>query len=206
MNILRIPAGVYAVNCYLIFSENSNAGIIVDPGGDADELIRKIEENNVDLKYIVLTHGHGDHIGAVKDIKEKYKVDVLIHKEDADMIEDANKNLSINMAMGAIEIKADKTLRSGDSIQFGELEAQVIHTPGHTKGGICLKIENNLVSGDTLFKGSIGRCDLYGGDYATLINSIRQKLLKLPDDTIVYPGHGAESTIGSEKKNNQYLR
>lgn len=205
MNIYRIPAGIYAVNCYIVYSEDSKAGIVVDPGGSTDEIINFIEENKIDLKYIVLTHGHGDHIGGVKDLKDKYNIPVLIHKEDKEMLENASLNLSSSMAFGSIEIIPDETLGDDDTIKFGELEAIVLHTPGHTKGGICLKIESYLISGDTLFKGSIGRTDLYGGDYETLISSIRRKLLVLDDEIIVLPGHGQSSTIKNERLSNPFL-
>ncbi|TJX16138.1 MBL fold metallo-hydrolase [Tissierella creatinini] len=206
MNILRIPAGIYAANCYLVYSEDDKAAIIVDPGGDADELIDTIETNNLHLKYIVLTHGHGDHIAAVNKIKDRFGVEVLIHEDDAEMLEEGELNLSIKMAMGNIELKSDKTIKEGDRLHFGNLEAKVIHTPGHTKGGICLLIEGSLITGDTLFKGSIGRSDLYGGDFDLLISSIKNKLLQLPDETVVYPGHGGQSTIGYEKRTNHFLR
>ena len=205
MNVFRIPAGIYAVNCYIVFSEDSKSGIVVDPGGSADEIVKFVEDNNIDLKYIVLTHGHGDHIGGVKALKDKYDIPVLIHKEDEEMLKDANKNLSKTMAFGAIEIIPDRTLSNGDIIKFGELEATILHTPGHTKGGICLKIENYLISGDTLFKGSIGRTDLYGGDYETLISAIKTKLLVLDDEIVVLPGHGQSSTIKNERISNPFL-
>jgi glyoxylase-like metal-dependent hydrolase (beta-lactamase superfamily II) len=205
LNIYRIPAGIYAANCYVIFSDDTKSGIVVDPGGSADEIIDFVEKNNIDLKYIVLTHGHGDHIGGVKEIKDKYKIPVLIHEDDADMLTDASKNLSGTMASGPIEINADKTLKDGEIIKFGDLEALVLHTPGHTKGGICLKIQDHILTGDTLFKGSIGRTDLYSGDYETLIKSIKTKLLVLSDELIVLPGHGQPSTIRNERLSNPFF-
>lgn len=206
MKILRIPAGIYAANCYIIFSQDSKAGIIVDPGGDTDDLIKVINDNNIELKYIVLTHGHGDHIGGVAELKSKFNIPLLIHEADSELLKDGNKNLSNIMGVGSVELIPDKTIKDGDEILFGELKAIVLHTPGHTKGGICLKINDQLISGDTLFKGSIGRTDLLGGSYEELIDSIKNKLLILPGETIVLPGHGQPSTIKVEKASNPFLK
>ena len=206
MKILRIPAGIYAANCYIVFSLGSKAGIIVDPGGDTDDLIKVINDNEIELKYIVLTHGHGDHIGGVAELKRKYNIPLLIHEADSELLMDGNKNFSNIMGMDSVELIPDKTVKEGDEISFGELKAIVIHTPGHTKGGICLKINDQLISGDTLFKGSIGRTDLLGGSYEELIDSIKNKLLILPNETIVLPGHGQPSTIKFEKASNPFLK
>lgn len=205
MKIYKIPAGVYAVNCYIVYSEKTKDAIVVDPGGDADNIIKFIDENNLKLKYMVLTHGHGDHIGGIPDLKEYYDVPLLIHEDDVELIIDCNKNLSNRMAMGCIELSPDLELKDNDLIEFGDLKAQVLHTPGHTKGGISLKLTNNVISGDTLFRGSIGRSDLYGGNHETLINSIKSRLLTLSEDTIVLPGHGEPSSIKYEKYNNPFL-
>lgn len=206
MKILRIPAGIYAANCYIVFSQGSKAGIIVDPGGDTDDLIKVIDDNEIELKYIVLTHGHGDHIGGVAELKSKYNIPLLIHEADSELLKDGNKNFSNIMGMGSVELIPDRTVKDGDEISFGELKAIVIHTPGHTKGGICLKINDQLISGDTLFKGSIGRTDLLGGSYEELIDSIKNKLLVLPGETIVLSGHGQPSTIKVEKASNPFLK
>lgn len=205
MKIKRIPAGIYAANCYVLYSEDEKEGIIVDPGGDTDDILKFVDENHIDIKYIVLTHGHGDHIAGVMDLKNKLKVDLLIHEADVDMLKDAKKNLSNIMAIGSIEITPDQRLNDGDVIAFGDVQLSVIHTPGHTLGGICLLSEDRLISGDTLFKGSIGRTDLEGGNPETIINSIREKLLVLPGGTVVYPGHGPETTIEEEIQNNPFL-
>lgn len=167
---------MYAANCYIIYSEITGDGIVVDPGGDIEIILGKIEENNLSIKYIVLTHGHGDHLGGgAKKLKEKLNVPVLVHEEDEELVKDANKNLSIIMDFGPVDFNPDILLKDGDAIEFGDLKAKVIHTPGHTRGGICLKINNHLFTGDTLFKGSIGRTDLLGGDYDNIINSIKEK-------------------------------
>ena len=205
MELIRIPAGIYAANCYIVYSENTNDGIIVDPGGDADHIMEVIEKNKLKINHIILTHGHGDHIGGVIDLKNSLNVDVMIHEEDAEMLRNGDINLSTTMAMGTVEIEPNKLLKDGDIIKFGDLEAEVIHTPGHTRGGICLKIEDILLTGDTLFSKSIGRTDLSGGDYNTIIKSIKEKLMILPDDIEVLPGHGGPSTIGRERISNPFL-
>lgn len=202
---MRIPAGIYAANCYIVYSENTKDGIVVDPGGDADHILETIEKNKLNINHIILTHGHGDHIGGVMELKNALNVNVMIHEEDAEMLRNGEINLSTTMAMGSVEIEPDKLLKDGDIIKFGDLEAEVIHTPGHTKGGICLKIEDILITGDTLFAGSIGRTDLSGGNYETIISSIKEKLMVLSDNIEVFPGHGGPSTIGRERVRNPFL-
>ncbi|MBU5314129.1 MBL fold metallo-hydrolase [Tissierella carlieri] len=206
MKIIRIPAGIYAANCYVIYSEATRDGIVVDPGGDVDEILTSVRENQLKIKYIVLTHGHADHIGGIINLKKALPASVMIHEEDREMLIDGSKNLSTMMAMGTIEIEPDLLLKDGDIIEFGDEKAEIIHTPGHTKGGICIKIGDNIITGDTLFAGSIGRTDLPGGDYETIIKSIKDKLLIYLDDVQVFPGHGAPSTIGRERVSNPFLR
>lgn len=205
MKVVRIPAGIYAANCYLVYSENNKEAIVIDPGGDVDDIIAQIENLGLDIKYIILTHGHGDHIGGVRELKKYKNVPVAIHKDDEDLLNDGEKNLSSIMAMGTIEETADILLNEGDKIHFGNLTGKIIHTPGHTPGGITIEIDNGLFTGDTLFAGSIGRTDLLGGCFENIISSIKNKLLIYPDDTIVYPGHGPTSTIEKEKRFNPFL-
>ncbi|NLJ98768.1 MAG: MBL fold metallo-hydrolase [Tissierellia bacterium] len=206
MKVIKMPAGVYAANCYLVYEENNREAIIIDPGGDADDIIAKVEELGLDAKYIILTHGHGDHIAGVEAIKDRFNIPVAIHKKDKDILEDSDRNFSSTMAMGAVEVVADILLEEGDRIEFGGLIGKIIHTPGHTPGGITINIENCLFTGDTLFAGSIGRTDFPGGSFEDIINSIKDKLLIYPDETLVYPGHGVSSTIKGEKDNNPFLK
>ena len=206
MEIIRVPAGVYAANCYIIYSKTTKDGIIVDPGGDADDLSSYVKRNDLNIKHIILTHGHGDHIGGVIGLKASLGATVMIHEEDKDMLMDGEKNLSTSMAMGTVEVEPDVLLRDGDIIEIGDLKIEIIHTPGHTKGSICIKIGENIITGDTLFAGSIGRTDLFGGDYDSIIKSIKEKLMVYSDEVQVFPGHGTPSTVGRERVSNPFLR
>ncbi len=206
MKVVRIPAGIYAANCYLVYSEDSKEGIVIDPGGDADDIIAQIKKLGLDIKYILLTHGHGDHIAGINGLKDYINVPVAIHKDDEYLLKNGDENLSSMMAMGTVESSADILLDDGDEISFGDLTARIIHTPGHTPGGISIKIQNILFTGDTLFAGSVGRTDFPGGSSEKIIDSVKNKLLIYPDDTIVYPGHGPSSTIKREKTSNPFAK
>jgi glyoxylase-like metal-dependent hydrolase (beta-lactamase superfamily II) len=139
------------------------------------------------------------------ELREKLNVPVMVHKDDEDMVGDGALNLSTSMPMGEVHFRPDKLLDDGQLIKVGSKEIRVIHTPGHTRGGICLLVDQILITGDTLFQGSIGRTDLYGGDFDMLMTSIMERLMVLPDETIVYPGHGGQSTIGAEKRSNPFI-
>ncbi len=205
MKIFKIPAGIYAANCYIVVDKNTNEAMVIDPGGNLDDLFEFINNKLLNVKYIALTHGHADHIGGVIDLKNKLDIPIMAHIDEVELLRDPNKNLSSQMAMNPIVVEPCILLKDGDKFELGNLEVLVIHTPGHTKGGVCFKIEDNLFSGDTLFKGSIGRSDLYGGNHNTLIESIKRGLMDLEDSTKVWPGHGSTTTIGEEKLFNPYL-
>ena len=189
-------------NCYIVFDQESKETMVVDPAGDVDRIIEMINILQGNLKYIFLTHCHGDHIAGVKELREKMGGKVLIHRLDVEGLNNKEINLTEFMdGLPEIEIDADSRLDDGDLIQVGNLEFKVIHTPGHTKGGCSLYLESEklLFSGDTLFIGTWGRTDLPTSDFRDIISSIINKLLVLPDDTIVYPGHGKSTMIENEK-------
>ncbi|HHV27760.1 MBL fold metallo-hydrolase [Anaerosalibacter bizertensis] len=205
MKIERLPVGIYAANCYIVYCEDTKEGIVIDPGGEGDTILERIKKLDLNIKYIILTHGHGDHIGGIIEVKNGTKAPILIHKGDEELLKDATKNLSSMMFTGKVQVIADKFVEDKEELKFGNHMIEIIHTPGHTPGGISIKIEENLFTGDTLFAGSIGRTDFPGGSYKQIIESIKEKLILYPDDTIVYPGHGPSSTIGREKASNPFI-
>ena len=190
-------------NTYLVWDEFSKEAMIIDPADKSQTLLDAVKGLN--LKYIVNTHGHGDHIGGNKFLKENTQAKLAIHELDASMLNDPNQNLSTHWGAQLVSASADIKLKDGDSLQLGNKKIAVIHTPGHSRGGICLLVEDLLFCGDTLFAGSIGRTDLPGGDYATLINAIKTKLLILNGNTKVFPGHGPDTTIEDEKIGNPFV-
>lgn len=205
MKFKTLPLGIYQANCYVLFDEQTKEAAVIDPGGDFPEIRGYIEENGVKVKYIIITHGHGDHIGALQELKNYTMADICIHKEDHEMLKSRRKNYSAEMGGPSVEMAADKLLMDGDVLKLGDTDLNIIHTPGHSKGGICIYCKGSLFSGDTLFACSIGRTDLEGGSFEEIIASIKEKLLVLPEDTKVYPGHGSSSTILIEKKRNPFL-
>lgn len=194
-------------NCYIIYDEQSLEGIIVDPGDEAGRILETVHNLNLTIKYIVNTHGHADHIGANKELGEKLQAKLAIHADDAVMLTDPQLNLSVAGYMGRIIISqpADILLHEKDIISFGNCKFKVIHTPGHTPGGICLVGEGIVISGDSLFAGSIGRTDFPTGSLTDLVSSLKEKIMTLDPAMQVFPGHGGTSVIGWEKQNNPYL-
>lgn len=201
----NLVTGPLQVNTYLVADKATGNCIVIDPGGDAKGIMDRIEEKGWSAQKIVLTHGHGDHIGALKDLIEKLNIPIAIHHQDASMIADGQRNFTARMG-APIEVVADERLEDGDEIKLGESIIKVIHTPGHTQGGICLLAGDMLFAGDTLFMQSIGRTDLEGGNLFQLLESIKQKLMVLDEEVIVFPGHGPDTTIKMEKMSNPHLR
>ncbi|MDD2401182.1 MAG: MBL fold metallo-hydrolase [Clostridia bacterium] len=205
MEIVSLVVGMIQANCYLVYDKETLATLVIDPGAEGEKIQEEIEKRHLQVKYIVNTHGHNDHIAANQYLKEVTGAPLLIHEEDAKMLTDASLNLSAYMGRLIDRPVADRFLQEGDVLDIGNISFEIIHTPGHTCGGICLVGEGVCFSGDTLFKGAIGRTDLPGGSFEVLINSINNKLVKLDENIVVYPGHGSSTTIGEEKCSNPYL-
>ena len=205
MRIEIIPVGSLMANCYFLIDEKSKETFIVDPGDEGERIFSMVESNGLAVKAIINTHGHVDHIGANAFLHKKTGAPVWIHPDDSSMLESSRENMSVFVGNGLTSPGADRLLTDGEELQLGAEKIKVLHTPGHTRGGICLEGNGYVITGDTLFNASIGRTDFPGGSYKTIIVSIKQKLMTLPDSMIVYPGHGPESTIGYERKHNPFL-
>lgn len=201
MKIKRLPLGMYSANCYILLDDDSNECAVIDPGGGSDIIKKSIADMKIGkVKFILLTHGHADHTEAALDIKKAYNVLIYINEEDYKMM----KNSSF--MYGDINDHIDGFLKDGDIIKLGSLNIKVLFTPGHTPGGVSFLVDNSVVfTGDTLFTGSVGRTDMLGGDFDTLIDSIKNKLMNLSDDIVVLPGHEGKSTIGKERNTNPFL-
>jgi len=192
-------------NCYIIGCEETREAAVVDPGAEPGRILRQLEELKLNCRLIILTHGHADHIGALGKVQEATGAEVMIHADDAAMLTSPGRNLSM-FTGGAIKLKAaDRQLRDGDTVGVGKLQLKILHTPGHTPGGISILAEDKLITGDTLFAGSVGRSDFPGGDHNLMIKSIKEKILTLPPETPVYPGHGPASSVGEEARYNPFL-
>lgn len=202
MIIKRLESGMFSSNCYIIGSESAKEGLVIDPGDEPAKILNTIKALGLNIKFILLTHSHIDHISAVNKVKEATGAEVAIHADDADALKGGGWVLGI---LRPTVSPPEKLLNDGDSINVADLHFKVLHTPGHSPGGVCFLTDGIVFTGDTLFCQSIGRSDL-GGNHRQLINSIMTKLMTLPDNTIVYPGHGPETTIGDERRGNPFLQ
>lgn len=208
--ILRpLAVGPLDVNCYIIGDEKSKQAACIDPGGNASEILGILEQEKLSLKYIVNTHAHFDHVGGNGRLKKATGARLAIHEKDALLLRGVASQGAV-FGLGTVSSpEPDMLLKDGDKIIVDNIILNVIHTPGHTPGGVCIIISDlklkMLFTGDTLFAGSIGRTDLPGGSYRDIISSIKDKILPLGDEVRVFPGHGPETTVGHERKFNQFL-
>lgn len=209
MKINHLILGDYETNCYILQANpDSRNCLIIDTGLEASDLLDFLDKKSLNPLALILTHGHADHITGAAPLREKFpKIQILIHKDDVEMLACGKMNLSILAGITEKSPAADTLLEDGQQLNIAEIKLKVIHTPGHTTGGICLYDENNntLFSGDTLFAGSVGRTDLPGGNTQQLLESIKQKIFTLPEQTTVYPGHGPETNVEREKQTNPFF-
>jgi glyoxylase-like metal-dependent hydrolase (beta-lactamase superfamily II) len=203
--ITTLPVGPIMANCFIVGCEETLAAAVIDPGDEADKILMSLAESKLTLKYIINTHGHFDHVGANRPLKDATGAPILIHALDAPML----NQLSASAAAWGLATEnsppPDRMIEAGDTITFGKITLTVIHTPGHTPGGISLRTDGHVFVGDTLFAGSVGRTDFPGGDFETPRASIQNKLFLLGDDVQVYTGHGPQTTIGQEKRTNPFV-
>ena len=202
-----IVVGPLGVNCFILGDKHSNEGMVVDPGADCDMILATVANFGVEIKYIVNTHGHFDHVGCNRRLKERTGAQLLAHQEDLPFLLNAGRSARKYGLSVEDSPPPDLFLTDGMRLELGRRSIEVLHTPGHTQGGCCLYLANEklVITGDTLFADSVGRTDLPGGNHSQLIAAIKTKLMPLPDDTVVWPGHGPSSTIGQERRLNPYL-
>ncbi|NLK00975.1 MAG: MBL fold metallo-hydrolase [Clostridia bacterium] len=199
------PEGSFETNCYLVADPKSKEGLIIDPGAQGEKIIESAKKQDMKILYIVNTHAHFDHIGADEIVKEAFGAEILVHSMDEEMMKSPELNFSC-MGTESKSPNPDRLLEDNEEISLGETTLKILHTPGHTPGGICLLTDNEIFTGDTLFAGSVGRTDLPGGSYEQLMSSIEKRLKPLPGYLKVYPGHGPATTMEEEKANNPYMQ
>jgi len=205
VTIEQIQVGMMEVNCYLVYDSGAKSGIVIDPGEDGYHILLRLQELDLQVAEIVLTHGHADHLGAIPYLSRKLDVRIMIGKNDAAMLTDPSLNLSSAFGEPLTLQPANRLLSEGDEVVVGSMRLKVLDTPGHTAGGISLVGEGFVIVGDLIFAGSIGRVDLPGGNYDLLINSVKNKILTLGDKVAIYPGHGPVTTVAQEKLFNPFL-
>ncbi len=204
--VVGIEVGIMMVNCYIVACPKTKKAVIFDPGADASKIVEKISDLSLEVESIVITHGHGDHIGATRELVQKYQVPVIIGTEDADMMTDDMKNLSRPVGMPITSPPADRLINENDEISIGKQSLKVFHAPGHSPGSMIFVADEFVIVGDVLFAGSIGRTDFPGGSLSLLLRMIREKIFVLDEKSIVLPGHGPQSTVGHEKRTNPFLQ
>jgi hydroxyacylglutathione hydrolase len=202
--VKRIVVGVWRANCYLVGSETTREGLIIDPGDSAEKILAAVKEARLEIKLLVATHGHIDHIGAIGDLKKALGAPVAIHREDSSALQ-GDERFFWGLPYYP-PLNPDRILEEGDTLDISDLHFKIINTPGHTYGGICLYGMGSLFTGDTLFHNSIGSSGIGTGTHAQLMDSIKNKLMVLPPETLIYPGHGSQTTIEIERNGNRHIR
>ena len=220
-----LPVGMLQCNCHIIGDPKTLDAVVIDPGADAEQILRVIQRYKMRVTSILITHTHIDHVGGLRRLREATGAPVRINPDDLELYRALDMQAAWLGIVAPDKVEVDELLREGDSIRWGRFQAHVLHTPGHTQGSLCLYMPGDipderaaglaaksiepepgrLFAGDTLFAGSIGRTDLWGGSFDTIIHSLKGKVLALPDDTIVFPGHGPSTTIGEERDSNPFL-
>ena len=206
MNIERLVLGGLGTNCYIVYDDKTKEAAIFDPADNGERIADEIKKEGLNLKYIIITHAHCDHIIALDYVKEEFpNSKICIGKHEAEALNDDYLSLCVHFGVKAPLKKADILISEGDVLYLGSESLKFLHTPGHTKGGMCAFTDEFVISGDTLFFESVGRCDFPGGSMKELVDSIKDKLFNLPETMAVYPGHGDRTSIGHEKRNNPYI-
>lgn len=206
MILKRLVVSDFQSNCFILGCEKTKEALVIDAGGDISSILDALKRDKLHLKYIVNTHGHVDHVDGNYELKEKTGAKLIMHPLDIELLKNAPTQAALFGMTINPSVLPDILIKEGDTIDVGEeIHLKVLHTPGHSPGGISLLLDGKVFVGDTLFAGSIGRTDLFGGSYETLIDSVVSKIFPLGDDTEVYPGHGPATKVGNEKKHNPFF-
>ncbi len=206
MKILVMEVGMIGTNCYIAVNEETNAGVVVDPGADSDKILNVIKKHDIKIEAIFITHGHSDHIMGLDEVRKATGAKVYISKADEPMLKDADRNLSMFIGQNKTFAGADENFTDGQELVVAGIKFKILATPGHTPGGVCILADNVVFCGDTVFAESIGRTDLPGGSYEDIIKSIKEKILPLADNVQLLPGHGPATTVGWERRRNPFLQ
>jgi glyoxylase-like metal-dependent hydrolase (beta-lactamase superfamily II) len=205
MRVYKLAVGPFEMNAYIVAEDEGKNCVLIDPGDEPGRIIEAIKNHQLEPERILLTHAHIDHIRYLKTIQDKLGLPLFMHEDDLPLLENINEQaLFFDLTSSGVP-HVDGFVRDNQEIEIGSMHLKVLHTPGHSPGGVCYYGDHHLFAGDVLFKESIGRTDLYGGNFNLLKESIKNKLLTLPDETVVHPGHGEDTTIGQEKRRNPFL-